>query len=81
MADDLGKLAYVIRLSRKTVAVIKQNIGFAILVKAVFVIATFFGVVNLWLAVFADMGASILVTLNGMRLMRKIKPAESGAGP
>lgn len=72
MADDLGKLAYVMRLSRKTVAVIKQNIGFAIIVKAVFVIATFFGVVNLWLAVFADMGASILVTLNGMRLMRRI---------
>lgn len=72
MADDLGKLAYVIKLSRKTVAVIKQNISFAIIVKVIFVIATFFGVVNLWLAVFADMGASILVTLNGMRLMRRL---------
>jgi Cd2+/Zn2+-exporting ATPase len=72
MADDLGKLAYVIRLSRKTVAVVKQNISFSIIVKAIFVIATFFGVVNLWLAVFADMGASILVTLNGMRLMRRL---------
>ncbi|MBP2656172.1 MAG: heavy metal translocating P-type ATPase [Firmicutes bacterium] len=72
MADDLGKMAYVIKLSRKTVAVIKQNISFAIIVKGIFVVATFFGVVNLWLAVFADMGASILVTLNGMRLMRKI---------
>lgn len=72
MADDLGKLAYVIKLSRKTVAVIKQNISFAIIVKGIFVIATFFGIVNLWLAVFADMGASILVTLNGMRLMRRV---------
>lgn len=72
MADDLGKLAYVIKLSRKTVAVIKQNISFALIVKGIFVIATFFGVVNLWLAVFADMGASILVTLNGMRLMRRV---------
>lgn len=72
MADDLGKLAYVIKLSRKTVSVIKQNIGFSIIVKAVFVIATFLGMVNLWLAVFADMGASILVTLNGMRLMRRV---------
>jgi Cd2+/Zn2+-exporting ATPase len=80
MADDLGKLAYVIRLSRKTVAVIKQNIGFAIIVKAIFVIATFFGVVNLWLAVFADTGASILVTLNGMRLMRKVKVEGNMAG-
>jgi len=73
MSDDLGKLAYLIKLSRKTVAIIKQNIGFAILVKIVFVILTFGGYVNLWLAVFADMGSSILVTLNGMRLMRKLR--------
>jgi Cd2+/Zn2+-exporting ATPase len=72
MSDDLGKLAYVIKLSRKTVAVIKQNISFSILVKVIFVILTFAGFVNLWLAVFADMGSSILVTLNGMRLMRKL---------
>ncbi|WP_425060237.1 Cadmium-transporting ATPase [Sporomusa carbonis] len=73
MSDDLEKLAYLIRLSRKTVAVIKQNIAFAILVKIVFVILTFAGYVNLWLAVFADMGSSILVTLNGMRLMRRLR--------
>ncbi|MDF2501894.1 MAG: heavy metal translocating P-type ATPase [Anaerosporomusa subterranea] len=73
MSDDLEKLAYVIKLSRKTVAVIKQNISFSILVKIVFVILTFAGYVNLWLAVFADMGSSILVTLNGMRLMRKLR--------
>jgi len=72
MADDLGKLAYVINLSRKTVAVIKQNIGFAVLIKVIFVIFTFFGFVDLWLAVLADMGSSILVTLNGMRLLQKI---------
>ena len=73
MADDLGKLAYVISLSRKSVAVIKQNIGFAVLIKVLFVIFTFFGFVDLWLAVLADMGSSILVTLNGMRLMQKIR--------
>ena len=73
MADDLGKLAYVINLSRKTVAVIKQNIGFSVLIKAAFVILTFFGYVDLWLAVLADMGSSILVTLNGMRLMQKLR--------
>lgn len=72
MADDLGKLAYVITLSRKTVAVIKQNIGFSVLIKVVFVILTFLGYVDLWLAVLADMGSSILVTLNGMRLMQKL---------
>lgn len=73
MSDDLGKLAYLIKLSRKTIAIIKQNIGFAILVKLVFLILTFAGYVNLWLAVFADMGSSLLVTLNGMRLMRHVK--------
>lgn len=72
MADDLGKLAYIIRLSRKTVSVVKQNISFALVIKLFFVAATFFGVVNLWLAVLADTGASILVTLNGMRLMRRV---------
>lgn len=73
MSDDLGKLAYLIKLSRKTVAIIKQNIAFAIVVKIVFLILTFAGYVNLWLAVFADMGSSILVTLNGMRMMRKLR--------
>jgi len=73
MADDLGKLAYIIRLSRKTLAVIKQNIGFAIAVKVVFVALTFTGMANLWLAVCADMGSSLLVTLNGMRLMRLLR--------
>ncbi|QAR34507.1 cadmium-translocating P-type ATPase [Geovibrio thiophilus] len=72
MADDLGKLSYVIRLSRKTLAVIKQNITFSIAVKVLFIAGTFFGFVNLWLAVLADMGASLLVTLNGMRLIKKV---------
>ncbi len=73
MADDLGKLAYVIKLSRKTVALIKQNVTFSLAVKVLFVAGTFGGFVNLWLAVLADTGASILVTLNGMRLAREIK--------
>jgi Cd2+/Zn2+-exporting ATPase len=72
MSDDLGKLAYVIKLSSKTVSIIKQNIGFSILIKIIFLLLTFAGVANLWLAVIADMGSSILVTLNGMRLMRKV---------
>lgn len=73
MSDDLSKLAYVMKLSRKTVAVIKQNITFSLVVKLLFVVGTFFGFVNLWLAVLADTGASLLVTLNGMRLAREIK--------
>ncbi|WP_198013882.1 heavy metal translocating P-type ATPase [Desulforegula conservatrix] len=73
MADDLHKLSYVVRLSRKTVAVIKQNIGFSVLVKFLFIVLTFLGTANLWLAVAADAGASILVTLNGMRLMKNLR--------
>lgn len=72
MEDDLGKLAYVIRLSRKTLSVIRQNIVFSIGIKALFIGLTFSGYTNLWLAVFADTGTALLVTLNGMRLMRKI---------
>lgn len=73
MSDDLSKLAYVVMLSRKTVAIIKQNITFSLVVKLLFVLGTFAGFVNLWLAVLADTGASLLVTLNGMRLAREIK--------
>lgn len=73
MADDLSKLAYVMKLSRKTVAIIKQNVTFSLVIKLLFVVGTFAGFVNLWLAVLADTGASLLVTLNGMRLAREIK--------
>jgi Cd2+/Zn2+-exporting ATPase len=73
MSDDLSKLDYIIKLSKKTVGIIKQNITFAIMIKILFVLGTFVGFVNLWLAVFADMGASLLVTLNGMRLMKEIR--------
>lgn len=73
MSDDLSKLGYVMRLSRKTVGIIKQNIWFSIVIKVIFLIMTVSGMANLWMAVFADTGASILVTLNGMRLVRKLK--------
>jgi Cd2+/Zn2+-exporting ATPase len=53
--------------------IIKQNILFSIIVKGLFLLGTLFGFVNLWLAVFADTGAAILVTLNGMRLIQKLK--------
>lgn len=71
MADDLAQLPGAIRLGRRTVQTIRFNIWFALLLKAVFLLAAFFGVATLWMAVFADMGASLLVTLNGMRLLRQ----------
>lgn len=71
MNDDLSKLAYLVTLSRKTLRIIKQNITFAIVIKILFVIATFAGAANLWMAVFADTGAALIVIANGMRLMRQ----------
>jgi len=70
MADDLTKLPYSIRLSRQTLKIIKQNIAFALVIKGLIVLLVFPGWLTLWLAVAADMGSSLLVTLNGMRLLR-----------
>ncbi|MEA2605032.1 MAG: Zn2+/Cd2+-exporting ATPase [Acidobacteriota bacterium] len=70
MSDDLSKLPWLIRHSRRTLRVIRQNIGFSLLVKAVFVVLTFAGHASLWAAIAADMGASLLVILNGLRLLR-----------
>ena len=73
MADDLSKIPFTIRLSKATLRIIKQNIGFALAIKLIAVLAIFPGWLTLWLAIMADMGASVLVTLNGIRLLR-VKP-------
>ncbi|MBX2994898.1 MAG: cation-translocating P-type ATPase [Bdellovibrionaceae bacterium] len=70
MQDDLSQLAKAIRQGRRVLSVIRFNIGFAIATKAVFLVLAIAGISNLWLAVAADMGASILVTLNALRLLR-----------
>ena len=70
MSDDLGKLAWMIGHSRRAVAIIRQNIFFSLGVKLLFVALALGGVSSLWLAIAADMGASLLVTLNGLRLLR-----------
>jgi Cd2+/Zn2+-exporting ATPase len=70
MADDLTQLPAAIRLGRRTIRTIQFNIWFALIIKAVFLVTALFGAATLWMAVFADMGASLLVTLNGMRLLK-----------
>lgn len=70
MADDLTKLSWLIRHSRKTLAIIRQNVILSIGVKAVFVILTFAGYSALWLAITADMGVSLLVIANALRLLK-----------
>ncbi|WP_259756661.1 heavy metal translocating P-type ATPase [Pseudomonas sp. GCEP-101] len=70
MDDDLRKLPSFIRLSRQTHRVLIQNITLALGIKAVFLALTLAGEGTLWMAVFADMGASLLVVFNGLRLLR-----------
>ena len=70
MQDDLPKLAEAVRLSRSAERIIKQNVAVSILIKGLFVLLAPFGLVALWLAVLTDMGTSIAVTLNGLRLFR-----------
>ncbi len=70
MADDLTKLPWLVRHSHRTLSTIRQNIGFALGLKlAVFVLATV-GYASLWMAIAADMGASLIVIANGLRLLR-----------
>ena len=69
MNDDLTRLPWLIHHSRRTLKVIRQNITFALAVKAVFVVLTLMGHASLWSAIAADMGASLLVIFNGLRLL------------
>ncbi|MDX2218256.1 MAG: heavy metal translocating P-type ATPase [Burkholderiales bacterium] len=70
MNDNLRRIPTTIRLSRKTHTVLWQNISFALGVKAVFFLLAVFGSATMWMAVFADMGASLLVVVNGLRLLK-----------
>lgn len=69
MADDLTKLPFTIQLSRRVVSIIRQNVALSLLIKAIFLALAVAGRATLWMAVFADMGASLIVTLNGMRVL------------
>jgi Cd2+/Zn2+-exporting ATPase len=67
MNDDLRRIAETVRLSKSTHAVLWQNIALALGIKAVFLVLAVFGNASMWMAVFADMGASLLVVVNGLR--------------
>jgi Cd2+/Zn2+-exporting ATPase len=70
MSGDLHGLPFLRRHAQKTMAIVKENIGFAMGMKALFLVAAVAGVATLWMAVAADMGATFAVTLNGLRLLR-----------
>ena len=71
MDDDLRKVATFVRLSRSTAAILKQNIALALGIKAIFLGMAITGGATMWMAVFADMGVSLLVVFNGLRLLRQ----------
>lgn len=70
MSDDLSKIAWLIRHSRRTLFVIQQNIAIALGFKLVFIVLAMTGMATLWMAIAADMGASLIVIFNGLRLLR-----------
>ncbi|WP_419421197.1 heavy metal translocating P-type ATPase [Legionella sp. D16C41] len=70
MNDDLARLPLYIDLSHKTVRILRQNISLSIAIKGVFFVLALGGIATLWMAVFADMGASLIVVANGLRLLR-----------
>ena len=69
MDDDLTRIPIVIRIARRTVAISTQNIGFALLVKILILVLPAFGLTNMWIAVFGDVGVAVLCILNSMRLL------------
>ena len=70
MDDDIRKIASIVRISRKTLGIVKQNIVFALAVKAIVLVLGAFGMANMWEAVFADVGVSVIAILNSMRALK-----------
>jgi Cd2+/Zn2+-exporting ATPase len=81
MSDDLSKLSWLVRHSRATLAVIRQNVAFSIAVKLLFTALTVIGLASLWGAIAADVGASLLVVLNGLRLLNRGQTISQKSGP
>ncbi|WP_166163238.1 heavy metal translocating P-type ATPase [Chelativorans oligotrophicus] len=81
MSDDLSKLPWLVRHSRATLAVIRQNVAFSIAVKLLFTALTVIGLASLWGAIAADVGASLLVVLNGLRLLNRGQTSSQKGGP
>lgn len=81
MSDDLSRLPWLIAHSRRAQAIIRNNIIFALGIKILFALMTLFGIASLWSAIAADMGASLLVIFNGLRLLNPIATDRGSANP
>jgi len=77
MSDDLTKLPWLILHAQRTLNIIRQNIGFALVVKFIFMALALANLATLWMAIAADMGASLLVIINGLRLLKSVSMKES----
>ncbi|AJI73555.1 hypothetical protein FTDG_01616 [Francisella tularensis subsp. novicida GA99-3548] len=70
MSDDIAKLPWLIKHSKRTLSIIKQNISFAIAIKVIFISLAVFDLATLWMAIAADMGATLIVIINSLRLLK-----------
>ena len=73
MDDDIRKIADTVKISRKTLKIVRQNIVFALGIKAIVLLLGALGFANMWAAVFADVGVSVIAILNSMRTLNKLK--------
>ncbi|MCH5190042.1 MAG: HAD-IC family P-type ATPase, partial [Oscillospiraceae bacterium] len=71
MDDDIGKIGTALKISKKTLKIVKENIAFALGIKISFLILGAFGITTMWMAVFADVGVSVIAILNSMRTLRE----------
>ena len=78
MTSDLTRLAWLVRHSRRTLSILRQNIIGALCIKVIFVLLTFAGFTALWMAIAADMGASLAVVFNALRLLKARQPERTG---
>ncbi|PJB30706.1 MAG: hypothetical protein CO109_14005 [Deltaproteobacteria bacterium CG_4_9_14_3_um_filter_65_9] len=81
MGDDLRKLPFAVRLGRRMLRIIRFNVAFSLATKAVFLVLATMGMVTLWMGVAADMGSSLLVIGNSMRLLRGPRGWKRGRKP
>ena len=71
MTDEPSKICDAIKTARKTIKISKENIGFAITVKLITLLLVFLGIATMWQAVFADVGVTVIATLNALRTLKK----------
>jgi Cd2+/Zn2+-exporting ATPase len=83
MTDDIGKVPWLISHSRRAMTIIRQNIGISLATKALFVGLTAFGMASMWGAIAADVGVSLLVVANALRLLNghRVETGPSGGEP